>query len=332
MEDTLDYSDLLLTYSDNASLQDAEQFIGLVSSLSSELGGDSIVIADRIRQLTENESSTMEAITIPPRDAVRIMTIHGSKGLQASVVFLVDIFSKRQTNLTIDSRSRTMVSPELFAANPIPWTDKQEIKSATWMHTKWLYESRKDAEARRLLYVGATRAKNRLIIVGSPKGTEWVRNDDLNGLKVPWSYTKPLPQLGQIWLESLRQGSFRRGEYDSIWTNEDEYQTEQLKINTDRYFDPFVMAHRSFIGSNLLPGMVVIHEEECFNIDEKQIKNNILTPSQKISSKDDMARFSQEESIIQTLIARNDSNFRVKTAPHRLSVLSECSRLSLIHI
>ena len=60
----------------------------------------------------------MEAITIPPRDAVRIMTIHGSKGLQASVVFLVDIFSKRQTNLTIDSRSRTMVSPELFAANP----------------------------------------------------------------------------------------------------------------------------------------------------------------------------------------------------------------------
>lgn len=326
LEDTLDFSDLLLTYSDNASLQDAEQFIGLVSSLSSELGGDSIVIADRIRQLTENESSTMEAITIPPRDAVRIMTIHGSKGLQASVVFLVDIFSKRQTNLTIDSRSRTMVSPELFAANPIPWTDEQEIKSATWMHTKWLYESRKDAEARRLLYVGATRAKNRLIIVGSPKGTEWIENDDLKGLKVPWSYTKPLPQLGQIWLESLRQGSFRRGEEKSIWTNEDEYKTEQLKINTDRYLDPFVMAHESFVGSDLLPGMVVIHEEECFNVEDKQFKNKILTPSQRISSKDNMAKYSQKESIIQTLIARKDSNYRVKTAPHRLSVLSECSR------
>ena len=52
------------------------------------------------------------------------------------------------------------------------------------MHTKWLYESRKDAEARRLLYVGATRAKNRLIIVGSPKGTEWIENDDFKGLKV----------------------------------------------------------------------------------------------------------------------------------------------------
>ena len=326
LEDTLDFSDLLLTYSDNASLQDAEQFIGLVSSLSSELGGDSIVIADRIRQLTENESSTMEAITIPPRDAVRIMTIHGSKGLQASVVFLVDIFSKRQTNLTIDSRSRTMVSPELFAANPIPWTDEQEIKSATWMHTKWLYESRKDAEARRLLYVGATRAKNRLIIVGSPKGTEWSENDDLKGLRVPWSYTKPLPQLGQIWLESLRQGSFRRGEEKSVWTNEVEHKTEQMKINDDRYLNPFVMVHDSFLGSNLLPGMVIIHEEECFNVDAKQIKNSIMTPSQKIFSKDNMAKLSQEESIIEKLIARNDSNYRVKTAPHRLSILSECSR------
>ena len=78
--------------------------------------------------------------------------------------------------------------------------------------------------------------------------------------------------MGQIWLESLRQGSFRRGEEKSIWTNEDEYKTEQLKINTDRYLDPFVMAHESFVGSDLLPGMVVIHEEECFNVEDKQFK------------------------------------------------------------
>ena len=78
LEDTLDYSDLLLTYPEESSLQDVEQFIDLVSSLSSELGGDAIVIADKVGQLRENESSTMEAITITPSDAVRIMTIHGS--------------------------------------------------------------------------------------------------------------------------------------------------------------------------------------------------------------------------------------------------------------
>ena len=324
LEDTLDFSDLLLTYPEESSLQDVEQFIDLISSLSSELGGDAIVIADKIRQLRENESSSMEAVTIPPSDAVRIMTIHGSKGLEASVVFLVDIFSKRQTNLTIDSRSRAMVSPELFSGNPIPWTDQQEIKTATWMHTKWIYQSRKDAEARRLFYVGATRAKNRLIIVGSPKGTSWSQDNDINGLKIPWSYTRPLPQLGQIWLESLRQGSVNRNEDMSIWTYEDSI--GNLGEKDARYLNPFSMAQNSFLGSNLLPGMVVLHDEDCFNVDEGQTNDMIRTPFQKLSLKDNVAKISMDNDSIRPLIARQDSHYKVKTAPHRLSVLSECSR------
>ena len=324
LEDTLDFSDLLLTYPEESSLQDVEQFIDLISSLSSELGGDAIVIADKIRQLRENESSSMEAVTIPPSDAVRIMTIHGSKGLEASVVFLVDIFSKRQTNLTIDSRSRAMVSPELFSGNPIPWTDQQEIKTATWMHTKWIYQSRKDAEARRLFYVGATRAKNRLIIVGSPKGTSWSQDNGINGLKIPWSYTRPLPQLGQIWLESLRQGSVNRNEDMSIWTYEDSI--GNLGEKDARYLNPFSMAQNSFLGSNLLPGMVVLHDEDCFNVDEDQTNDMIRTPFQKLSLKDNVAKISMDNDSIRPLIARQDSHYKVKTAPHRLSVLSECSR------
>ena len=324
LEDTLDFSDLLLTYPEESSLQDVEQFIDLISSLSSELGGDAIVIADKIRQLRENESSSLEAVTIPPSDAVRIMTIHGSKGLEASVVFLVDIFSKRQTNLTIDSRSRAMVSPELFSGNPIPWTDQQEIKTATWMHTKWIYQSRKDAEARRLFYVGATRAKNRLIIVGSPKGTSWSQDNNINGLKLPWSYTRPLPQLGQIWLESLRQGSVNRNEDMSIWTYEDSI--GNLGEKDARYLNPFSMVQNSFLGSNLLPGMVVLHDEDCFNVDEDQTNDMIRTPFQKLSLKDNVAKISMENNSIQPLMARQDSHYKVKTAPHRLSVLSECSR------
>ena len=323
LEDTLDYSDLLLTYPEESSLQDVEQFIDLVSSLSSELGGDAIVIADKVGQLRENESSTMEAITIPPSDAVRIMTIHGSKGLEASVVFLVDIFSKRQTNLTIDSRSRTMVSPEIFAGNPLPWTDEQQIKSATWMHTKWLYQSRKDAEARRLFYVGATRAKNKLIIVGSPKGTLWDDKESENGLRIPWSYTRPLPQLGQIWLESLKQGSIRRNEEDSVWISQESI--GKLDEKEPRYLNPFSMAKNSFLGNDLLSGMTILHNEDCFSVDELETNDEIHTASMKISLKDAAARLSQNNKI-QSLIPRVDSHYRVKTAPHRLSVLSECSR------
>ena len=324
LEDTLDFSDLLLAYPEESSLQDVEQFIDLVSSLSSELGGDAIVIADKIRQLRENENSTMEAITIPPSDAVRIMTIHGSKGLEASVVFLVDIFSNRQTNLTIDSRSRAMVSPELFSGNPIPWTDQEDIKTVTWMHTKWIYQSRKDAEARRLFYVGATRAKNRLIIVGSPKGTSWNENNSNNGLKIPWSYTRPLPQLGQIWLESLRQGSLNRNEEFSIWNYGDSEGI--LGENDARFLNPFTMVRNSFLGSNLLPGMTVLHHEDCFNVDQEQTDQVILTPFEKLSLKDNVAKISTNNNSTKKKIARKDSHYKVKTAPHRLSVLSECSR------
>ena len=327
LEDTLDSSDLLLTYSDNTSLQDVEQFTDLIRSLVTEVGGDSIVIADRIRQLRESESSSMEAITIPPKDAVRIMTIHGSKGLQASVVFLIDICSKRQTNLTIDSRSRTMVSPELFAGNPLPWTDKQDIKSATWLHTKWLYQSRKDAEARRLLYVGATRAKNRLIIVGSPKGTTWADSSGSNigGLKIPWKYNKSLPQLGQIWLESLRQGSYRRNELDSVWNKDTDFTDSPFDLNTERYLDPFTMKNNSFTGSHLLKGMVLLHHQDCFDTNPEAVKSSLPTPSQRIVQKNNAAINSLSFSI-PSIEPRLDYNYRVKTAPHRLSQLSECSR------
>ena len=70
-----------------------------------------------------------------------------------------------------------------------------------------------------------------------------------NGLKIPWSYTRPLPQLGQIWLESLRQGSVNRNEDMSIWTYADPI--GNLGEKDARYLNPFTMIQNSFLGSNL---------------------------------------------------------------------------------
>lgn len=321
LENTIDFSDLLLTYSDQTSLEDTEHFIDLITSLSSELGGDAIIIADRIRQLKELDSSALEAVTTPVKNAVRIMSIHASKGLQASVVFLVDIFSKRQTNLSSDSRSRVMVSPELFSGNPIPWTNEQKFKSVTWMHTRWLVENRKDAEARRLIYVAATRTKERLIIVGSPKGTSWKEG---SGLIIPWFYSQPMPRLGQIWLESLRNGSFRRSE-NSVWAFPDKDPSQIPEKNYDRIIDPFLMVSNSSLGSDKLHGMIVLHDLDCFNdIDDKDVQE-INTPSQKLISIHELVK-SQNKHVNDRISPRLESSFTVKTAPHRLSILSECSR------
>ena len=121
LEETLDRSDLLVAYPDNSSRQDSEKFIDLVRTLASDLGGDSKVIADSLRRLKDGDNNATEAINTPESDAVSIMTIHGSKGLESKVVILADVFSGRQTNIRIESSERLIVTPDLFAGHPKPW-------------------------------------------------------------------------------------------------------------------------------------------------------------------------------------------------------------------
>ncbi|HJN70556.1 MAG TPA: 3'-5' exonuclease, partial [Candidatus Thalassarchaeaceae archaeon] len=219
LDETIDQSDLLTAYHDSVSAQDVEKFVDEVRRISNEVGGDPMVIADRIRSLREQKGRSLQAQTIPASDAVRVMSIHGSKGLQAKVVIVADLFSGKQVTMTIENQDRLIVSPEFFAGHPSPWSGQDPPLSAMWRHTRRIHQARKNAEARRLLYVAATRVKQHLIIVGSPKKTEW--KDD-SGLVVPWGYSESETQLGQMWAESLRQGSWRRVEATSPWLAGDE--------------------------------------------------------------------------------------------------------------
>ncbi|MGY8703137.1 MAG: 3'-5' exonuclease, partial [Candidatus Poseidoniales archaeon] len=219
----------------------------IIRSLSREVGGDPIILADRIRNLRESSGNTLEAVTIPPSDAVRVMTIHGSKGLQSKVVILADIFSGRQTNMTMDDRSRLIVGPELFAGNPKPWSNQPSPTSALWNHARKIHMARKNAESRRLLYVGATRAENKLIIVGSTKETSWVHDQGINS---PWTYNESLPQLGEMWIESLRQGSGNRGENNSPWIDSSDITSDNMPFRNkgNRIFDPSTMNNHGYLG------------------------------------------------------------------------------------
>ena len=128
------------------------------------------------------------------------------------------------------------------------------------------HTARKEAESRRLLYVAATRAENKLIISGSPRGTEW-NNPAGEGLYVPWTYSNPIPQLGQMWLESLRHGSWRRSEFghddeeDSFWLREkDKLGPYSGTINGGhRLINPMSALIGGFLGTNTLPGFALIH-------------------------------------------------------------------------
>ena len=100
-------------------------------------------------------------------DAVRIMTIHKSKGLEFPIVFLCDtsrLFNRRDTTETV------LIHPELGLGPKI--TDAArgiEYPSLARIAVKKRAEREMLSEEMRLLYVALTRARERLIITGTLK-------------------------------------------------------------------------------------------------------------------------------------------------------------------
>jgi len=92
-------------------------------------------------------------------DAVRIMTVHGSKGLQAPIVFLPDTTTKPVIGPPVLWPDGEGPDVPLFA----PRRDREEALCAA---ARARANQRRDREYRRLLYVALTRAEDRLYICG----------------------------------------------------------------------------------------------------------------------------------------------------------------------
>jgi ATP-dependent helicase/nuclease subunit A len=117
---------------------------------------------------------TLEAVTPEikreldqSRNEVRIMTVHAAKGLEAAVVFLVDSGSSASSG----GRTPSLLSFEMEMEGG--WQGKGFLfvpgKSYATAFTAGLADSlkkRAEEEYRRLLYVGMTRAEDRLIVCG----------------------------------------------------------------------------------------------------------------------------------------------------------------------
>ena len=100
------------------------------------------------------------------RDEVRVMTVHGAKGLEASVVFLVDTTSSpsdtqrlRLIHLPVATAARSWSGP---AGRPTIRPSSAKARNAMLGET--------EDEYRRLLYVAMTRAADRLIVGGCMPG------------------------------------------------------------------------------------------------------------------------------------------------------------------
>lgn len=93
---------------------------------------------------------------------VRIVTVHGSKGLEAPVVFLIDT-----TKMPDSDRFINIPDKENTPGMPTPWiwTPRQTL-SRQYQKAADAESRKKIAEYYRLLYVAMTRARDRLYIYG----------------------------------------------------------------------------------------------------------------------------------------------------------------------
>ncbi len=104
------------------------------------------------------------------RDEVRVMTVHGAKGLEAPVVFLVDTTSSPSDT----QRLRLIRLPRGNAAPNAPgvvvWAGKKADDPVAVAAARVAMLGETEDEYRRLLYVAMTRAADRLIIGGCMPG------------------------------------------------------------------------------------------------------------------------------------------------------------------
>ncbi len=91
------------------------------------------------------------------RDEVRIMTVHGAKGLEAPVVFLPD-------TMQLPVRDG---SPLWSEAEGLPlWRPRKDFAAPFYLAERDRLRRRQLQEYRRLLYVALTRAQDRLYVCG----------------------------------------------------------------------------------------------------------------------------------------------------------------------
>jgi ATP-dependent helicase/nuclease subunit A len=132
-----------------------------------------------LRWLTAADTEVKRDFAARPRDEVRILTVHGAKGLEAPVVFLPDTMAVPDQKVTV-----------LWSDDGLPlWKPPGDHMAARYVAEKLAWRDRQMQEYRRLLYVGLTRARDRLYVCG-------------------WQTLKPPPQA--CWHTLCRAGL---GEY-----------------------------------------------------------------------------------------------------------------------
>ena len=126
---------------------------------------DVFAVVRRLKQLVETDVK----IPRPPldaKDAVSLMTIHASKGLEWPVVVVADLARTSQ-----NTPPTLYFDPEVGVGLKLEDGAGEPQKPVLYIVLEQMQKTREDAEALRVLYVALTRARDRLLLTAcDPKG------------------------------------------------------------------------------------------------------------------------------------------------------------------
>ena len=255
LEIWIDHSDLFLSHPSTSERKDVENFLQLLANITQEVGHDATSIYARLNELSLLDSGGPTGKPTSITGAVKVMTIHQSKGLESPVVILFDPFSIGQRDSSLASQDHIKITPDLIAPQFNPWPGKTAPLSGLWNVCKVMENTQDRAERRRQLYVSLTRVRDLLIIVGAPKKVTMNGSRDI---VIP-SEAFGIENHGAMLLQSIWTHLHKSGEV------------------TDFVINPSTLhKHDAFMDAQL-DGIHLYHHMDCFEKHEivPEIKKQI---------------------------------------------------------
>jgi len=156
---------------------------------------------------------------------VRVMTVHGAKGLEANIVFLTDTCTKPDGRL--DGRLQWLGGRDGVTPLGMLWAPHKGVRCQAFQDQSEHQRDEREREYRRLLYVAMTRAKDRLYITGY---------EDSRGRADGCWYNLILPTVQDIGTEVPHRTRDFGGE--PIWRYETAQEVEAKKSDAQTVAQP----------------------------------------------------------------------------------------------
>ena len=247
-----------------------------------------------IDQVLEAKHDLASVTVAPPKDAVELMSIHKSKGLEFPYVFILNIdqqFNKK------DSMSDVILSRKnglglkyvaRVATNAkeeyVPSTIKLSIPSLTYTQNEEELQLASYSELMRLLYVAMTRAEKKLYLVGKGSREKLESKEyPTNGQGLLTRQTRLDAQNFQDWIWAINQAFSKEDLHFSVRFEGEEQLTEEAigKLETKSQLQDLSQASNRQ-SDTIKEALEMLKEVEVYNEIHRAAINlpSVQTPSQ----------------------------------------------------